>query len=65
MTAVAVPADGQRVVAVTGGGGGIGAAIAESLGREGAFVVTMDPLVSLDGSEPLPTPEETTAGRIV
>ena len=59
------PADGQRVVAVTGGGGGIGAAIAEELGREGAFVVTMDPLVTLDGSEQLPAPEETTAGRIV
>lgn len=56
---------GQRVVAVTGGGGGIGAAIATSLGREGAFVVTMDPLVTLDGTEPLPTAEETTAGRIV
>ena len=59
------PEAGQRVVAVTGGGGGIGAAIAEELGREGAFVVTMDPLVSLDGSEQLPAPEETTAGRIV
>jgi NAD(P)-dependent dehydrogenase (short-subunit alcohol dehydrogenase family) len=59
------PRDGQRVVVVTGGGGGIGAAIAEQLGREGAFVVTMDPLVSLDGRERLPDPEETTAGRIV
>lgn len=59
------PQDGQRVVAVTGGGGGIGAAIAEELGRQGAFVVTMDPLVTLDGSEQLPDPEETTAGRIV
>ncbi|MFL6204184.1 MAG: SDR family NAD(P)-dependent oxidoreductase [Acidimicrobiales bacterium] len=60
-----VPRDGQRVVAVTGGGGGIGAAIAEELGRQGAFVVTMDPLVTLDGSEQLPAREETTAGRIV
>jgi NAD(P)-dependent dehydrogenase (short-subunit alcohol dehydrogenase family) len=53
------------VVAVTGGGGGIGAAIAEELGLGGAFVVTMDPLVTLDGSEVLPAPEETTADRIV
>ncbi len=60
-----IPRAGQRVVAVTGGGGGIGAAIAEELGRQGAFVVTIDPLVTLDGSEPLPAPEETTAGRIV
>lgn len=65
MTSAAVPRDGQRVVAVTGGGGGIGAAVAEELGRHGAFVVTMDPLVTLDGTEQLPTPEETTAGRIV
>ena len=55
----------QRVAVVTGGGGGIGAAIAEELGRGGWFVVTVDPLVSLDGSERLPEPEETTAGRIV
>ncbi len=46
--------DRQRVVIVTGGSGGIGAAIAESLGRTGAFVVTVDPLVSVDGSERLP-----------
>ncbi len=50
---------------VTGGGGGIGGAIAEELGRGGWFVVTVDPLVTLDGSEQLPDPEETTAGRIV
>jgi NAD(P)-dependent dehydrogenase (short-subunit alcohol dehydrogenase family) len=55
----------QRVAVVTGGGGGIGAAIAEELGRGGWFVVTVDPLVTLDGSEQLPEPEETTAGRIV
>ena len=50
---------------VTGGGGGIGAAIAEELGRSGWFVVTLDPLVTLDGTERLPDPHETTAGRIV
>jgi len=55
----------QRVAVVTGGGGGIGAGIAEELGRSGWFVVTVDPLVTLDGSERLPEPEETTAGRIV
>ena len=53
------------VAVVTGGGAGIGAAVAEELGRQGWSVVTMDPLVSLDGSERLPEPEETTAGRIV
>ena len=56
--------DRQRVAVVTGGGGGIGAAIAESIGRTGVYVVTVDPLVSVDGSERLPQPEETTAGRI-
>jgi NAD(P)-dependent dehydrogenase (short-subunit alcohol dehydrogenase family) len=60
-----VSARERRVVVVTGGGGGIGGAIAEEVGRQGAFVVTLDPLVSLDGSEQLPAPEETTAGRIV
>ena len=55
----------RRVAVVTGGGGGIGAAIAEELGRGGWFVVTVDPLVTLDGSATLPEPEDTTAGRIV
>jgi NAD(P)-dependent dehydrogenase (short-subunit alcohol dehydrogenase family) len=55
----------QQVAVVTGGGGGIGRAIAEELGRGGWFVVTLDPLVTLDGSERLPEPDETTAGRIV
>ena len=58
-------AGGRRVAVVTGGGGGIGAAVAEALGRTGAFVVTLDPLVSLDGTERLPAPADTTAGRIV
>jgi NAD(P)-dependent dehydrogenase (short-subunit alcohol dehydrogenase family) len=61
----------RRVVVVTGGAIGIGAAIAEELGRGGAFVVTMDPVVALDGSSPTPGAEQspgaapTTAERIV
>lgn len=55
----------RRVAIVTGGGGGIGAAIAMELGRRGDHVVTVDPLVSVDGTEVLPAPTETTAGRIV
>lgn len=55
----------QRVAVVTGGGGGIGGAIAEELGREGWFVVTADPLVTVDGVEQAPEREQTTAGRIV
>ena len=55
----------QQVAVITGGGGGIGAAIAEELGRAGWFVVTVDPLVTVDGAERLPESEDTTAHRIV
>lgn len=58
-------ATGRRVVVVSGGGAGIGAAIAEDLGRSGAFVVTMDPMVTVDGSAPLEATDKTTADRIV
>lgn len=55
----------QKVVVVTGGGGGIGAAVAEELGRGGWYVVTLDPLVTIDGSIQMPEAHETTAARIV
>jgi NAD(P)-dependent dehydrogenase (short-subunit alcohol dehydrogenase family) len=53
------------VVVVTGGAGGIGGAIAEELGRQGAQVLTMDPMVTLDGSAPAEAAGPTTAERIV
>jgi NAD(P)-dependent dehydrogenase (short-subunit alcohol dehydrogenase family) len=57
----------QPVAVVTGGGGGIGAAIAMEMGRQGWHVVTVDPMVTVDGAAPTTTapPEDTTAGRIV
>jgi NAD(P)-dependent dehydrogenase (short-subunit alcohol dehydrogenase family) len=58
-------ADRQQVVVVTGGGAGIGAAIAEAVGRTGAYVVTVDPGVTVDGLAQDQAPAETTADRIV
>ena len=58
-------AGARPVVDVTGGGGGIGAALALELGRRGAFVVTVDPMVTLDGTGSVEAPEETTIDRIV
>lgn len=56
----------RRVVVVTGGGRGIGAAIAEELGRGGCVVVTADPLVAIDGSAEAATADEpSTAERIL
>jgi len=57
--------DRQQVVVVTGGGAGIGAAIAEAVGRTGAYVVTVDPGVTVDGLAQDQAPTETTADRIV
>ena len=55
----------QQVVVVTGGGAGIGAAIAEAVGRSGAYVVTVDPGVTVDGLGQDDSPVTTTADRIV
>ncbi len=55
----------KPVVVVTGGAIGIGAGIAEAFGRRGAYVVTMDPVVALDGSPQSGPAEQTTADRIV
>jgi NAD(P)-dependent dehydrogenase (short-subunit alcohol dehydrogenase family) len=53
------------VAVVTGGALGIGAAIAEELGRHGLFVVTVDPGVAVDGTPQDSSGELTTAQRIV
>jgi NAD(P)-dependent dehydrogenase (short-subunit alcohol dehydrogenase family) len=50
---------------VTGGAVGIGAAIAEELGRNGVFVVTVDPGVAVDGTPQSGGEELTTAQRII
>src|SRR5215207_4279897 len=55
----------MSVAVVTGGAVGIGAAIAEELGRAGVFVVTVDPGVAVDGSPGEGGTETTTAQRIV
>ncbi|HEY3671933.1 MAG TPA: SDR family NAD(P)-dependent oxidoreductase [Acidimicrobiia bacterium] len=65
MTADSNAAARQPVVVVTGGGAGIGAAIAEAVGRSGAYVVTVDPGVTVDGLGQDDAPAETTADRIV
>jgi NAD(P)-dependent dehydrogenase (short-subunit alcohol dehydrogenase family) len=53
------------IAVVTGGAVGIGAAIAEELGRAGLYVVTVDPGVNVDGTPGEGGAEATTAQRIV
>ncbi len=65
MAADSNPGNRHQVVVVTGGGAGIGAAIAEAVGRTGAYVVTVDPGVTVDGRAQDEAPEETTADRIL
>jgi NAD(P)-dependent dehydrogenase (short-subunit alcohol dehydrogenase family) len=55
----------MSVAVVTGGAVGIGAAIAEELGRAGVYVVTVDPGVKVDGTPGEGGDEATTAQRIV
>jgi NAD(P)-dependent dehydrogenase (short-subunit alcohol dehydrogenase family) len=55
----------MTVAVVTGGAVGIGAAIAEELGRAGVYVVTVDPGVNVDGTPGEGGVEATTAQRIV
>ena len=55
----------MSVAVVTGGAVGIGAAIAEELGRQGVFVVTVDPGVAVDGTPQSGGAEASTAQRIV
>src|SRR5688500_18961062 len=53
-----------RVAVITGAGRGIGAAVAETMAREGAAVVVNDLGVALDGSGTSAGPAEEVAERI-
>lgn len=58
-------ASDRPIVVVTGGGGGIGAAVAGELVRRGTYVVTVDPLVSVDGTEKVDAPTAGAGDRAV